>query len=277
MQASVHWQNCKRRALLGLSLMLLSAGMSSCHQHETQKVSIPASGSAAASDSIPRSTVGSPTTGISPRFRVPLGYTTEQKPWKENPGSTVLLASGPSSAVVGTAFLGLLKDGVVVAFGTDKDENCDFAHDSLYSDGKEGTACEVVLDLAPYRIGDNEFAFGIRWKEDATFPAGENNAVKLRLWRVDAGKLKKILETSMEDSDEQRGPNDASEMKCTVSVSGEKTLDHFDLVKRCGGTSGPLVEDPEDRPAKVTKKISSRTLFRWNGSMYAEQKGFAGH
>lgn len=129
-----------------------------------------------------------------------------------NPGSTLLLASGLSSAVAGTAFLGLLKDGVVVALGTDKDENCDLAHDSLSSGGKEGTACEVVLDLAPSRIGDNEFAFGIRWKEDATFPACENNGIELRLWRVNAGKLKKILETSMEDSDEQRGPNDASAM-----------------------------------------------------------------
>ena len=276
MLASVHRKSCSSRALFSLSLLLLSAGIASCHEKETQKVSVPASVAAAASGSVSRSTVSSTALGIPSGFRVPPGYTTEQKPWKANPGYTVLLASGSSSAVAGTAILGLLKDGVVVAQATDKDENCDLTQDSLYS-GRDGTACEVALDLAPYRIGDNEFAFGIRWKEDATFPAGENNSIELRLWRVDTGKLKKILETRMEDNDEQRGPNDESDTNCTVSVTGEKTLDHFDLVKRCAGSSGPLVEDPEDRPARVTKKISTRTLFRWDGSKYAEQEGLAGH
>ena len=80
----------------------------------------------------------------------------------------------------------------------------------------------------------------------------------------------------MEDSDEQRGRNEGSDTKCTVSVSGEKTLEYFDLVKRCAGSSGPLIGDPENRPATDTKKISTRTFFRWEGSKYAEQKGFAG-
>ena len=271
MLASVHQKDCTVRALAGLLLLLLPAGIASCHKRE-----VTASGSAAASDWVSSSSVSFTALGIPSSFRVPPGYTTEQKPWKANPGYTVLLASGPSNAVAGTAVLGLLKDGVVVAQSTDKDENCDLPQDGLYS-GRDGTACEVVLDLAPYRIGDNEFAFGIRWKEDETFPAGENNSAELRLWRVDKGKLQEVLETRMEESDEQRGPNEGSNTNCTISVSGEKTLAHFDLVKRCTGSSGPLVDDPEKRPATDTKKTSARTIFRWNGSNYAEQKGLAGH
>ena len=196
----------------------------------------------------------------------------ERKRWKANPGYTVLLATGQDSDIAGTIVLGLVKDGAVVATATDKDEDCDLAQDNLYS-GKDGTACTVVLDLAPYRIGDNEFAFGIRWKEDQTFPAGENNAEELRLFRFDAGNLRKILETRMGDSDEQRGPNEGSEAKCTLSVSGEKTLDHFDLVKRCTGSSGPLMDDLDNTSPAATKKSRSLMIYKWDGAKYAEQKG----
>lgn len=275
MLARGHQKEYGLRVLFGLSLALFSAGITSCHETQPQKVAAPASEPAATSGSVSETKASSAVIGIPSSFQVPSDYQTEQRPWKARSGYTLLLAKGPSSAVAGTAILGLAKDGGVVAQATDKDENCDLPQDSLYS-GKDGTACEVTLDLAPYRIGDNEFAFGTRWKENETFPAGESNAEELRLWRVDAGKLRKILETRMEDSDEQRGPNEESDTKCTLSVSEEKTLDYFDLLKRCAASSGPLIDDPETHQATGTKKSSSRTLFKWDGSKYAEQKGGAG-
>jgi hypothetical protein len=242
-----------------LWLIPLLAGIMSCHTNQQPPVSEP------------RPQAKNVATDVARKISDPSSSKNEQKAWKENPGYTVLLTSAPSSDLANKAVLTVLKDGAVVAQATDKDKSCDLADDYLYG-GKDGTACSVALDLAPYRISESEFAIGVRWHQDETFPAGENNAEVLRLWRLSAGMLSKILDTQMRDSDEQRGPNEESEERCTLNVSETKSLGYDDLVKKCTSVTGPLMDDPDDRQDRPTRSSSIETLFKWDGSKYVEQK-----
>ncbi|MEO7114215.1 MAG: hypothetical protein ABI183_27485 [Polyangiaceae bacterium] len=134
--------------------------------------------------------------------------------------------------------------------------------------GNDDDAPELALDLAPYRITDQERAIGVRVTCHQTFPAGEASRSELVLFARSAASAKASLEDvfriSVADHEEQRGPGDAIDELATVSVLPRKTAGHFDLSVRRTTTIASL-DATAGRPAK-TRVATMR--FVWNGSRY---------
>jgi hypothetical protein len=134
----------------------------------------------------------------------------------------------------------------------------------------DGSLCqEFDFDLAHYRITPTETAIGIRTKYHDIYAAGEGDYEDLTLFDVAGHKLTPIFSEIMNDSSEERGPNEMNSSKATLQISAQQTRGHFDLVLVEKNRTEALVDDPSaGHPSKGTK----RRRFAWSGSAYVEAK-----
>lgn len=107
------------------------------------------------------------------------------------------------------------------------------------------------FDLAPYRLNENETAFGLRTAVYEMYTGGEGRDGFLELLRAKDGRIEPILSTLMDSAFFPRGEEPVDPKTTTIHVLPTKTNGVFDLKKsvRSGG----------------------RAIFRWNGRAYETQ------
>ena len=219
----------------------------------------------------------------------------QTKPWRARPGSFVALVffTSPSNAIDDgtevvrtprlqpTLILLEPSNGHLVASaqsdittGTGEEcrelsqvEKSNSADEGVETDGD--FCKELNLDLAPYRITSTEIAIGVRTKYHGVYPAGESDSEGLALFQVAGNRLAKIFSENMQDSSEERGPNEMLSSTNVLRVGPTKTAGHFDLVLVRHNRVEPLLDDAGSPPPKSTLE---KRKFVWNGSAYKEAK-----
>ena len=124
---------------------------------------------------------------------------------------------------------------------------------------------ELDLDFARYELRAGDIAFGVRLGLTVEFPAGENDSRTLYLFRPDGTELVEVLHTRVQETDEQRGPNELRESTRIVAVAPEMTGGFHDLLVHTQWSSGPLVTD-DSHPQQLKGHSSQR--WRWDGRRY---------
>ena len=124
---------------------------------------------------------------------------------------------------------------------------------------------ELDLDFARYELREGDMAFGVRLGLTVEFPAGENDSRTLYLFRPDGAELVEVLHTRVQETDEQRGPNELRESTRIVAVAPETTGGFHDLLVHAQWTLGPLVTDD---PHPQQRKGHSSQRWRWDGRRY---------
>jgi hypothetical protein len=127
----------------------------------------------------------------------------------------------------------------------------------------------VALDLAPYRLDAETVAVGLRFSCSREFPAGSGSATWLHLVRIDGPSLSPVLDVSVERSDLQRGPGDATSEESIVMMA-----------PRAGSFADILVKTTTvhssiwDTSGNERRRTSTRQ-FVWDGTRYKLAKQVA--
>jgi hypothetical protein len=124
---------------------------------------------------------------------------------------------------------------------------------------------DLDLDFARYELREGDMAFGVRLGLTVEFPAGENDSHTLYLFRPDGAELVEVLHTRVQETDEQRGPDELRESTRIVAVAPETTGGFHDLLVHTQWSSGPLVTD-DSHPRQ--RKGHSSQRWRWDGRRY---------
>ncbi len=124
---------------------------------------------------------------------------------------------------------------------------------------------DLDLDFARYELRESDIAFGVRLGLTIEFPAGENESRTLYLFRQDGTELVEVLHTRVQETDEQRGPNELRESTRIIAVAPETTAGFHDLLVHAQWTSGPLITDA---PHPQQRKGHSSQRWRWDGRRY---------
>lgn len=123
----------------------------------------------------------------------------------------------------------------------------------------------IQLDLAPYRIRDDEFAFGVRLS--TTYYGGASSSwTTLHLFRLAENKITKILEIEANNRSNTRGENTEIFSKSIVQMSPITENDFYDLIIKT--TKG---EELTESGKVIQQKKSSKTFY-WNGVKYEAKK-----
>jgi hypothetical protein len=194
------------------------------------------------------------------------GRTVLLKDWPARPGFAVALVHAELDEVTSgqdlDAHVVLLRR---VGTGVEVVATTTFVPEVTTNPAWHVTHPELDPDFARYELRAGDIAFGVRLGLTVDFPAGENASRTLYLFRQDGTKLVEILHTLVQESDEQRGPNDLRESTGVVAVALETTGGFHDLLVHTEWSSRPLVTD-DPHPKARTGHSSVR--WRWDGVRY---------
>ena len=185
-----------------------------------------------------------------------------EKSWAANSNHGLAAVIGPNRLVK----IVVIKNGALVA-------QSNLAHDcSTVSANKHPAEMDGVapcghfkFDLAAYKLKDGDVAFGLRWTEHSTFPAGESETDHLALFELSGLVVRQILNTKMVYSDIQRGQGDSNDSNCLIKVLGTSTLGYHDFEKSCRSKTTELGKLDQTRRSR-----HSTTIIRWDGQTYVE-------
>ncbi len=125
---------------------------------------------------------------------------------------------------------------------------------------------QFSVDRRAYELRKGEFAVGIRFTFTTEFPAGENTTETLYLYRLNDGKIVRVLRLDVANDDRQRGPNDRVVARTALEVLPTESQGLRDLRVRSTFQRGHLVEDG----SVTTERRTSRLI--WNGTSYDQAK-----
>jgi hypothetical protein len=179
------------------------------------------------------------------------------KPWRQHGGTWVALISdvkeadsnGGASAVLHLALIGRSGPRWVALARVDEARTQD---DIGIGDPS------YALDLAPYRINENEVAFGVRETADDQTPPHPAKFEKLLLFRVVGSRLVRVLDLPSFFNFTNGDDGSSGSGNTVVAVSSHKNGGFFDLV----ATETKTYDDE-----KPTKTVTS---YAWVGEAYEE-------
>jgi hypothetical protein len=194
------------------------------------------------------------------------GRTVLMKDWPERPGFSVALVHAEPDAVTSgqnlDAHVVLLRH---VGTGVELVATTTFVPEVKTDPAWRVTRPELDLDFARYELRGLDVAFGLRLGLTVEFPAGENDSRTLYLFRQHGTELVEVLHTRVQETDEQRGPNELRESSSIIAVAPETTGGFHDLVIYHQWSSRLLVTD-DPHPKARTGHSSQR--WRWDGARY---------
>jgi hypothetical protein len=191
-------------------------------------------------------------------------------PWPHRPGCFIAAMLDKEDAEAMTLSVAILqragKTVQRIAFGEFKLEEFNWAN-------------YIYLDLAPYRIRDKEFAFGVRISTSYTSTAHSSTWSTLHLFRLQGDTITHIfdvavnsdtIEKTYHDSEASPDSNSAAPAENDVEEFSTATV-HIGPVAKNGfndlivkTTKGEKSVDSE----KILKQEKIVEKFRWNGTKY---------
>ncbi|MFN8846531.1 MAG: hypothetical protein ACK5W9_06740 [Bdellovibrionales bacterium] len=130
---------------------------------------------------------------------------------------------------------------------------------------------KFCLDLAKYQLTDTQTAIGVRFNYILEFPAGQNQSEILYLLRVNSSTFEQVFHAPVAEGDVQRGPDDASSMKATVSISSQKTNSMHDIVLKEKWELKSLLQNEDGEPDLKSKKCKGTKTYKWINNQYSTQ------